>query len=478
MRTRHPATLLLVVVAGCGGATNTSPAPSTPGEATTEPAPEAQGTPVGWLSNDLVRCVRGVAEPAGAPLAGAGTGVRVRAGSIAFEDGEDPIVCEAVSPPPGQLVLVVDSYGGLSVGALEGDRLVGLDDPPRVVRLEGASEITTLRSVHYCPDGTEDCVVAGAREAIDAYSDHDPSGPRSGWDVTTTTLAPARRRRAGTEWLGERVCGLEVGLRGVPDSLECAGSLAERLGCFTQELNAGFDEAETAAFFLVLADGRSEITLPAFEVASLACVEGHVLVQRAHLEFSSVRGYGAVTLREGRIVGGHTMSIRDHEEDRSDCGNAWDGVQLVPVLREGAPIGGLVLGAGGRPLFELARGDVGDISTPAMWPGEGGEPPRALNEAGLAYGDERVPLALRETAEGLFAIAAPDAAPVCTLEVNDADGQTNVRPDPSTRREPVGTLPNGTQLHPAEQRGRWYRLETPLRGWVFATSLRRRCDAR
>jgi hypothetical protein len=28
---------------------------------------------------------------------------------------------------------------------------------------------------------------------------------------------------------------------------------------------------------------------------------------------------------------------------------------------------------------------------------------------------------------------------------------------------------------PVEQRSRWYRIETPAQGWVFATSLRRDC---
>ncbi len=121
MTTVRPAALLLVLVTGCGGATAASPDPSTPDPSTPDPAPteqatEARSEPVDWLSSDLVGCVRGAPEPAGAPIAGAGTSVRVRASSIAFEDGEDHIVCEARGPLAGQLVLIVGDIGGVSVG--------------------------------------------------------------------------------------------------------------------------------------------------------------------------------------------------------------------------------------------------------------------------------------------------------------------------------------------------------------------------
>jgi len=508
-----PAVLLLPIGAlGCGGSAALTPAPPP----TSEPAAVASTSggstsgatavprePLDWLSSDLVRCVRGAPEPEGPVIAGAGTSVRVRASSVVFdEDGERSVVCEAIGSVEGQLVLVLETEAyGFQVAVLEGDHLRLPDlEPVGIVRLPGATGITTVRAVRYCSDGTRDCVIAGDREAVSTYVDTDPQGPRSGWDLTTTALTTARVRRAGTRWLTDPVCGLEVGLRGAPTGLSCSGSVDEQLGCIaaagSERLTAldelayaeeGDAEAprrratlerEAAAFRIVLTDGRDELSVPAFDVASLACVDGHVLFRQASREFSSIRGYGAVEVRGGRIARGHTMSIRDHEESSSECGNAWDGVQLVPVLRGGVPVGGLVLGAGGRPFFELDRGDVGDVQTPAFWPAEGGEPPREVNETGFAYGDEPIPLALRETPEGLIAIASPDPAPPCTLVVEDDDGQTNVRPDASTRREPVGTLPNGTVIVPVEQRGRWYRVDAPARGWVFATSLRRRCESR
>ena len=69
-----------------------------------------------------------------------------------------------------------------------------------------------------------------------------------------------------------------------------------------------------------------------------------------------------------------------------------------------------------------------------------------------------IPVALRETIDGFLAIAPAAPGQVCTLVVDDADGNTNVRPEASTRREPVGTLPNGTTIVPVEQRGRWCRF--------------------
>ncbi|MFN7697905.1 MAG: SH3 domain-containing protein [Deltaproteobacteria bacterium] len=435
------------------------------------------------MGYEVARCFRGAAEPEDAVIAGAGTTVRVRARSLTFdvEDGGH-VVCEAHEGLAGQLVLMVDPVGGERVAVLQGARM--LDDGPErdIVRLPGTAEVTVVRMVHYCPDGTTDCVMAGSREALSAFVDIDPHGPRSGWDLTTQTLSASPVRRAGTEWLADRSCGLEVGFRGAPPSLRCTGTIEERLRCIAEaamtreeDIDQERVEREAAAFRLVLTDGHQELTAPGFEVASLACVDGHLLYRQAGPMFSSVRGYGAIRVRGGRIAGGHRMSIRDHEEGVSECGNAWDGVVLVPVLRGGAVVGGLVLGAGGRPFFDLVRGDIGDVQTPAFWPGLEGDPPTELEESGFGYGDSVIPVALRETIDGFLAIAPAAPGQVCTLVVDDADGNTNVRPEASTRREPVGTLPNGTTIVPVEQRGRWYRIETPAQGWVFATSLRRDC---
>ncbi|GAB4214372.1 MAG: hypothetical protein OHK0013_38990 [Sandaracinaceae bacterium] len=508
--TRALALLSSLGAVGCGGATPATTTFPPQGvaardfQASGEPSPAAPAgvaampEEIEWMRSDLVRCVRGAAEPEGAVIAGAGTSVRVRARSVAFdeEEGGGRIVCEATRTVSGQLVLVIEPYDGRSIGVLEADRIRVEAYDLSFVRLPGETSVTTARLVRYCPDGSMDpstfCVVAGSREAVLAYVDRDPNAPRSGWDQTTRMLTTSRLRRARTSWLDERACGLEVGFRGAPRDLDCTrDTLAERLACIGEEgasramdlEDAESDEyrealrREAAVFQLVLTDGRRELAIPAFDVASFACVDGHVLLRPPTAEFTSARAYGAVEVRNGAISGGHWMAIRDHEESLSECANAWDGIQLVPVLREGRVVGGIVLGAGRRPLFEVVRGDVGDVGTPAFWPGENGEPPRPLQEGGFAYGDEPVPVALRETPDGLLAIPAPAPSPPCRLVVDDADGQTNLRPDASSRRDPIGTLPNGTVIVPVEQRGRWYRIATPTPGWVFAANLDRRCAA-
>jgi hypothetical protein len=490
------AAVLPFVLVGCGASVTAAPVE----EPARERAPSAEAAPpaappeaVDWMSNELAQCVRGGPEPEGPVIASDSAGVVVREGSISLER-EGRVVCRADDGVSGRLVLVVEPYGGLSIATLEGER-VRLDaETFELVRLPGAASITAVRSVEYCPERARDCVVAGSLDAVEAYADVDPDAPRSGWDVAIRTVSPVRLRRAGTEWLAGSSCGLAVGLRGAPSDLECnEPSLEARLSCIAREADdrdeaiyeAESDEAlaearasrdrVSARFQLVVADARQELSLPAFDVAAIACVEGQVILRARTREFSSSRAYGAIVVREDRIAGGHWMSIRDHEEDRSECANAWDGVQLVPVLREGAVIGGIVLGAGGRPLFEVERGDVGDVRTPALWPGVDGAAPREVEEGSFAYGDEPIPIALRETPEALVAIAASTPPPTCALVVNDADGQTNVRPEPSTRRTPSGTLANGTVIVPVEQRGRWYRVETPARGWLYAENLDRRC---
>ncbi len=61
-----------------------------------------------------------------------------------------------------------------------------------------------------------------------------------------------------------------------------------------------------------------------------------------------------------RIRAARRMTIVDHEEARSDCANAWDGVELVPIIASGALLGAVVFGAGASPRFDVSRGDVGD----------------------------------------------------------------------------------------------------------------------
>jgi len=71
---------------------------------------------------------------------------------------------------------------------------------------------------------------------------------------------------------------------------------------------------------------------------------------------------------------------------------------------------------------------------------------------------------------------AAEAEPACSVRISDSDGQTNLRPAPSTAGEPIGTLPNGTVVAPAEARGRWMRITAPLAGWVWSGNLSRRCE--
>jgi len=72
--------------------------------------------------------------------------------------------------------------------------------------------------------------------------------------------------------------------------------------------------------------------------------------------------------------------------------------------------------------------------------------------------------------------ATPAARAVCTVRIADSDGQTNVRPAPSTAGPPLGTLATGTVVTPAESRGRWMRISAPLAGWVWSGNLARRCE--
>jgi hypothetical protein len=73
------------------------------------------------------------------------------------------------------------------------------------------------------------------------------------------------------------------------------------------------------------------------------------------------------------------------------------------------------------------------------------------------------------------AVRAATANASCPWVVADSDGQTNVRAEPSTARAALGTVPNGATVTVAERRGRWWRIDAPLAGWVWAANLRQRC---
>ncbi len=93
----------------------------------------------------------------------------------------------------------------------------------------------------------------------------------------------------------------------------------------------------------------------------------------------------------------------------------------------------------------------------------------------LTYLAAGTSLASRLAASAPTAAAAAPAQEVCTVSIADSDGQTNVRPAPSTAGTPVGTLATGTAVTPAESRGRWMRISAPLAGWVWSGNLARRC---
>jgi len=72
--------------------------------------------------------------------------------------------------------------------------------------------------------------------------------------------------------------------------------------------------------------------------------------------------------------------------------------------------------------------------------------------------------------------AAERATPSdCPWQIADPDGQTNVRPEPTTRGDVIGTIPTGTPIVPIERRGRWWRVDAPTAGWIWAPNVRQVC---
>ncbi|MBX7196223.1 MAG: SH3 domain-containing protein [Sandaracinaceae bacterium] len=71
--------------------------------------------------------------------------------------------------------------------------------------------------------------------------------------------------------------------------------------------------------------------------------------------------------------------------------------------------------------------------------------------------------------------AAATTSASCPWRVADPDGQTNVRAEPDTSRPAIGTIPTGTTIVPVERRGRWWRVEAPVAGWLWAPNLRQQC---
>lgn len=289
-------------------------------------------------------------------------------------------------------------------------------------------------------------------------------GP-SGWEYEDHELSPEPLSR-GTVLDGD-VCGLTVALAAIPSMSECEGrTLDERIDCmrreYTPEVWLDEDDAAGRAAAraqtrtrLMVRDAHGEISMPAYPIASVACLDGVAIVVPGSVEFSSRRSFVAIETRDGSIVRAREVSIRDPHENDVDCGNAWDGVELLPIVDGSSLAGSLVRGAGASPRFALGVGEVG--------------------QSGVVDSYEPV-LGYRLEHSVLVEVPSEDAHFVCPIVVSDGDGNTNVRPLPNTGRAPVGTLPNGTRIDPVEQRGRWYRISEPVAGWVYAASLARRCE--
>lgn len=483
---------LLMFSSGCGGArpeAETTPEVEAPPP--TPPTPAAASTPEAreaWEPTSYHRVVScdfdyPRAEVPDEPVLFASGPVQVRAQSLVFDrdaESSDVMFCVPYAPLPEgtRLVLLLSDY---EVGATtwDGARIAGqyVEEPgePGVWDTETLANqtVTTVREMAYCPnDPSRACIIAGDYAHVSQLPSTDPNGPRSGWDFTETALTPRAARRGGRTLTAD-ACGLTVTLRGNTD---CEGTTLEALNeCFTEHYaNAIYDpEGEPtepgSEVQLVLADRTQEVAIEAYSTARIACVEGVVVAyQHSLIGFGSTRTFAAIDVANQRIRAARRMTIVDHEEARSDCANAWDGVELVPIIGSGALLGAVVFGAGASPRFDVSRGDAGDArfveSAPADEESEDYEAPTAP----LAYRVRGGRLAPIDVAN----VTRPEA---CPLRVSDEDGQTNVRPDPSTRRPPVGTIPTGTVIETVEQRGRWYRIEQPHAGWLWSGSLSRRC---
>ena len=63
----------------------------------------------------------------------------------------------------------------------------------------------------------------------------------------------------------------------------------------------------------------------------------------------------------------------------------------------------------------------------------------------------------------------------CVSEISDADGQTNVRAEASTRSALAGSIVSGTAIHITAVRGRWLQIDQPIAVWVWSPNVARRC---
>lgn len=287
----------------------------------------------------------------------------------------------------------------------------------------------------------------------------------TGWAYLDRAIPLSARTRGGE--LADDVCGLEIAIHDPAHYSRCTDTaVGDRLACMAREAF----EADEAAYEadrppgsrqrdrarLLVRDAQRQVSLHAYPVRAIDCVDGVAVVSMGPYGFGSHRELAVIELREGRIATARQLMIDDPNEASSDCQAAWDGVAFVPIVRDGALAGSLVVNGPWSPRFGLGVGEIG--------------------QSGVIDSRTRV-VAYRERAGILEGVPFDRSLPAeCPIVVDDGDGQTNVRPLPNTGRAPVGTLPNGTLIEPVEQRGRWYRIDAPLRGWVFTQSLTRRCS--
>jgi hypothetical protein len=305
-----------------------------------------------------------------------------------------------------------------------------------------------------------------------AIAETEQLGP-TGWVYRERGVPVTVARNVGTRLAGER-CGLRFAVVGAPRDTRCTETeLDERLACMARERAAYSDweidpdDAEARArqraigrTQLVARAGGNEVAVE-HPVWAIDCIDGLAVITEGPFEFTSHRAYVAIELRGDAIVQAREVSIDDAAEGQSDCANARDGVTLLPIVASSALVGAVVVGASGSPRFQLGVSEIGPSGVVDSFDTD-------LGARVAGYRVERTVL---------VAVPRTNALPErCPIVVADADGQTNLRPLPNTGRAPVGTLPNGTPIDPVEQRGRWYRIESPARGWVFAESLSRRCD--
>lgn len=335
-----------------------------------------------------MRCEQDTREvPWGVPPRDAGDAFSVWADGFAVQLAEDSYtVCRVVEPVPTRLTPVAVFYAEgeiYALGFIEGDRLRIADaEDERIVRV-GAGPYFLVRHVRYCPEEpSRACAILGDPRTVTGFVDRDPNGPPSGWDYHEESLEGSSALLEST--FVANYCGFEVRVRGqdvsacasmptVTRRIQCLGRLQD--GSRMEELWSEEDEqdvetppAERQTDGAVLfRRGPSEVAVSyTIPLTALTCVSQGRLTYRHGDPMASARTLvwidGTVPNIEGRI-----MRVADHEEEQSDCANAWDGLELAPVVgssgaTQNQVVGGALIGLLNPPLFEFGRGYVRDVA--------------------------------------------------------------------------------------------------------------------